>query len=61
MALGIISLLVLTAILVAIKCLIRYAVNRTFDKAGDAIHNAVAKKRNQTLENQSDNLADRYK
>ena len=61
MALGIIILVVLTLILVAFKYLVRYVVNRTCDKAGDAIHNAMAQKKNQTLMNQSENLADRYK
>ncbi len=61
MALGIIIFVVLTLILVAFKYLVRYVVNRTFDKAGDAIHNAMAQKKNQTLMNQSENLADRYK
>lgn len=49
------------AIGVALRFTINYFIHKASRKAGDAIHNSIARKRNEKLENESENLADRYK
>lgn len=49
------------AIIVLIILAIRYVIYSAVDKASDAIGNAITKKKNETKQPQSENLADLYK
>ena len=47
--------------LVVLSLVIRYIVRTVFNKAGDAIHNKLADKKNEQSDSREENLSDRYK
>jgi len=47
--------------LVVLVFIIRFVVNTIFNKAGDAINNKLAEKKNEKSSDQEENLSDRYK
>lgn len=56
----VIVVLIFVAI-VAVGLVIRHGINRLADKAGDAVSNAITRKKNTKTPPKTENLADQYK